>query len=199
MSALSPPQALAIRWLKDNAAAFGADPDSLTLFGESAGGGSVSIHLISPVSRGLAKRGIMQSGTVNAPWSHMTAERAFTVARTLIKDCGCENATTWPLPQAPGRRSPAEEEAVAEVMECMRSVEPKSISVQQWNSYWGILGFPSAPTIDGVFLPKHPLELLKEGDFSKTEILIGSNQDEGKLRYLFLEITTDRALSRASS
>ncbi|XP_046404740.1 acetylcholinesterase-like isoform X2 [Ischnura elegans] len=186
-------QALAIRWLKDNAAAFGADPESLTLFGESAGGGSVSIHLISPVSRGLAKRGIMQSGTVNAPWSHMTGERAFTVARTLIKDCGCENVTSGPLPEAPpgsgGERTEAEAKAIDEVMECMRSVDPKTISVQQWNSYWGILGFPSAPTIDGVFLPKHPLELLKEGDFSKTEILIGSNQDEGTyfILYDFIE------------
>ncbi|XP_071449343.1 acetylcholinesterase-like [Hetaerina americana] len=184
-------QALAIRWLKDNAAAFGAEPESLTLFGESAGGGSVSIHLISPVSRGLARRGIMQSGTVNAPWSHMTAERAFAVARSLIKDCGCENATTsGPLPEGPGGgRGEAEAAAVAELMECMRSVEPKTISVQQWNSYWGILGFPSAPTIDGVFLPKHPLELLKEGDFGQTEILIGSNQDEGTyfILYDFIE------------
>ncbi|KAG8237106.1 hypothetical protein J437_LFUL008158 [Ladona fulva] len=178
-------QALAIRWLRDNAAAFGADPESLTLFGESAGGGSVSIHLVSPVSKGLARRGIMQSGTVNAPWSHMTAERAFAVARTLIKDCGCWNATTYPLPEEPAQKSKENEKAIAEVMECMRFVEPKTISVQQWNSYSGILGFPSAPTIDGVFLPKHPLEMLKEGDFGKTEILIGSNQDEGKYTYVY--------------
>lgn len=62
----------------------------------------------------------------------------------------------------------------------MRAVDAKTISVQQWNSYFGILGFPSAPTIDGVFLPKHPLDLLREGDFQDTEILIGSNQDEGE-------------------
>lgn len=64
----------------------------------------------------------------------------------------------------------------------MRAVDAKTISVQQWNSYFGILGFPSAPTIDGVFLPKHPLDLLREGDFQDTEILIGSNQDEGEGR-----------------
>lgn len=67
-------------------------------------------------------------------------------------------------------------------MSCMRAVDAKTISVQQWNSYFGILGFPSAPTIDGVFLPKHPLDLLREGDFQDTEILIGSNQDEGEGR-----------------
>lgn len=65
----------------------------------------------------------------------------------------------------------------------MRNVEPKVISVQQWNSYWGILGFPSAPTIDGVFLPEHPLDMLKKGDFPETEIMIGSNLDEGKIHH----------------
>jgi acetylcholinesterase len=66
-------------------------------------------------------------------------------------------------------------------MACLRLVDSKIISVQQWNSYWGILGFPSAPTIDGFFLPKHPLDLIRDGDYEDTEIIIGSNQDEGEL------------------
>lgn len=164
-------QALAIRWLRDNAAAFGGNPDMITLFGESAGGGSVSLHLISPVTRGLVRRGILQSGTLNAPWSYMTGEKANDVARVLVDDCNC-NSTM--LADNPSR-----------VMACMRSVDAKTISVQQWNSYWGILGFPSAPTIDGKFLPKHPLDLLKEGDFEDTEILIGNNKNEGTYFILY--------------
>ncbi|EJY58130.1 AAEL017250-PA [Aedes aegypti] len=82
-------QALAIRWLKENAKAFGGDPDLITLFGESAGGSSVSLHLLSPVTRGLSRRGILQSGTLNAPWSHMSAEKALSVAEALIDDCNC--------------------------------------------------------------------------------------------------------------
>ena len=159
-------QALALRWLRDNAAAFGGDPDLITIFGESAGGSSVSLHLISPVTRGLVRRGILQSGTLNAPWSYMTGEKANEVARILVDDCGC-NSTM--LQENPAR-----------VMACMRSVDAKTISVQQWNSYWGILGFPSAPTIDGIFLPKDPLDLLREADFKDTEILIGNNKNEGK-------------------
>ncbi|XP_015603325.1 acetylcholinesterase [Cephus cinctus] len=164
-------QALALRWLRDNAAAFGGDPDLITIFGESAGGGSVSLHLISPVTRGLVRRGILQSGTLNAPWSFMTGEKANEVARVLVDDCGC-NSTM--LLENPGR-----------VMACMRSVDAKTISVQQWNSYTGILGFPCAPTIDGVFLPKHPLDLIKEGDFQETEILIGNNKNEGTYFILY--------------
>lgn len=164
-------QALAIEWIKKNAAVFGGDPDLITLFGESAGGGSVSLHLISPVTRGLVRRGILQSGTINAPWSFMTGEKAQEVGGTLIDDCGC-NSTIL-------------DENPSSVMDCMRGVDAKTISVQQWNSYTGILGFPSAPTVDGVFFPKHPDELLKEGDFQDTEILIGSNQDEGEFRLIF--------------
>lgn len=57
-----------------------------------SGGGSVSLHLLSPVTRGLVNRGILQSGTLNAPWSHMTAEKAVQVGKMLVDDCGC-NAT----------------------------------------------------------------------------------------------------------
>lgn len=128
-------QALAIRWIKDNAHAFGGDPDQITLFGESAGGGSVSLLLMSPVTKGLARRGILQSGTLNAPWSQMSGETALDIGRALINDCGCNASLLNDYPKA--------------VMACMRQVDAKSISVQQWNSYSGILGFPSAPTVDG--------------------------------------------------
>lgn len=62
----------------------------------------------------------------------------------------------------------------------MRAVDAKTISVQQWNSYSGILGFPSAPTVDGVFMPADPATMLETADMSGIEILVGSNKDEGK-------------------
>ncbi|KAI9554499.1 hypothetical protein GHT06_019772 [Daphnia sinensis] len=164
-------QALAIKWIKDNIRSFGGDPNSLTLFGESAGAGSVSVHLLSPVSGHLARRAIMQSGSVNAPWSYMTAETSKKIAVALVNDVGCNSSMV-------GIDTPS-------VMECMRSVQAKNLSLIQWNSYWGILGFPSAPTIDGVFLPKHPKDMLKEGGFSDAEILVGTNQDEGTYFILY--------------
>lgn len=84
-------QALAIKWLKDNAREFGGDPDLITLFGESAGGSAVNLHLLSPVTRGLVRRGILQSGTLNAPWSHMSGERALEIGMSLIDDCNCNS------------------------------------------------------------------------------------------------------------
>lgn len=61
----------------------------------------------------------------------------------------------------------------------MRAVDAKTISVQQWNSYSGILGFPSAPTIDGEFMPSDPMTMLRNADLDGIEILVGSNRDEG--------------------
>lgn len=84
-------QTLAIRWLKENARSFGGNPDLITLFGESAGGSAVNLHLLSPVTKGLASRGIIQSGTLNAPWSHMSAKRAVEIGLALIDDCNCNS------------------------------------------------------------------------------------------------------------
>jgi para-nitrobenzyl esterase len=54
-------QLAALQWVKRNIASFGGDPDQVTIFGESAGGGSVMVHLTSPLSRGLFQRAILQS------------------------------------------------------------------------------------------------------------------------------------------
>lgn len=66
------------------------------------------------------------------------------------------------------------------VLACMRSVDAKTISVQQWNSYSGILGFPSAPTIDGVFMTADPMQMLRSADLQGVDVMIGSNKDEGR-------------------
>lgn len=126
----------------------------------------VSVHLISPETRGLVKRGIIQSGTVNAPWSYMTGERAVAIGKKLLDDCKCNSSELAGNPTG--------------TMSCLRAVDAGTISKKQWNSYSGILGFPSAPTVDGVFLPEHPLDMLANANFTDIDILIGSNLNEGE-------------------
>lgn len=57
-------QAMAFEWIKKNIGHFGGDPYDMLLFGESAGGRSVSIHLVSPITRKIFTKAIIQSGTV---------------------------------------------------------------------------------------------------------------------------------------
>lgn len=82
-----------LRWVRDNIAAFGGDPQSVTVFGESAGGASVTYHMLSEKSRGLLHRGIAQSGTYYNPWAQ-PAHKGVAAARAvkLTELVGCDTA-----------------------------------------------------------------------------------------------------------
>lgn len=82
-------QVAALRWVKKNINKFGGDPDNITIFGESAGSASVSFHLVSPMSKGLFKRAILQSGVSNASWA--TVQEHKEKARALARQLGKEN------------------------------------------------------------------------------------------------------------
>lgn len=83
-------QLLALRWIKRNVKAFGGDPDQITLVGQSAGSYSVGVHLVSPRSKGLFRRVIMQSGSPFTSSLENTKEQARHRARVLAEmlDCG---------------------------------------------------------------------------------------------------------------
>lgn len=78
-------QVCALEWIRDNIAGFGGDPDQVTIFGESAGGSSVSLLPLMEGTDGLFRRIIAQSGTVQFTYSR---EESRTLTQKLLKETG---------------------------------------------------------------------------------------------------------------
>ena len=67
---------MALKWVKDNIEAFGGDSNQVTLMGQSAGGMSVVLHLMSPMSQGLFQRAIVESAGASPTWGYLTNEQS---------------------------------------------------------------------------------------------------------------------------
>lgn len=84
-------QVLALQWVQENIHQFGGDPESVTIFGHSAGSASVNYHMLSPMSKGLFKRAIMLSGVAINAWAffqprdHLLPMAAFSMCKSRIK------------------------------------------------------------------------------------------------------------------
>lgn len=88
-------QVQVLRWIKENIAKFGGNPMSVTIFGESAGGASVTYHMQSELSEGLFHRGISQSGTNLAPWgavAHTDVARSRAIKLGEMMSCPIEGS-----------------------------------------------------------------------------------------------------------
>lgn len=87
-------QVAALRWVRENIATFGGDAEQVTIFGESAGGASVGYHMMSPISKGLFHKAIIQSGSPTCNWAisvpGVIRKRTATVA--TIAGCHSDNS-----------------------------------------------------------------------------------------------------------
>jgi para-nitrobenzyl esterase len=151
-------QIAALRWVRDNIARFGGDPDNVTIFGESAGGMAVATLLAMPAARGLFRRAIPQSGAAHHTQTHEAAGR---VARTLLEELGGIDAAK--LADVP----------VAALLAAQARTQAKLMTGL------GSLGF--APVIDGDSIPVHPLHAVRDGAGRDVELLVGTTRDETKL------------------
>uniref|UniRef100_A0A0A9XP41 Carboxylic ester hydrolase n=1 Tax=Lygus hesperus TaxID=30085 RepID=A0A0A9XP41_LYGHE len=82
-------QAMALRWVKENIAAFGGNPNSVTVFGGSAGGASTHFLLKSPLCEDLVTRAVSHSGTINHVWSLFATENVKSTTMNVVKLTGC--------------------------------------------------------------------------------------------------------------
>lgn len=156
-------QRMALQWIHRNAVALGADRSRVMLFGESAGAGSVSNHLVHPRSWGLFSRAGMESGPF-ADWSSVTLAVAESRTAALARDVGCSNASR------------------ALLAGCLRNVSATSILAAQH----GLPAIPPtdalswAPVVDGVELRDTVRSLGARGQIApNVSVLLGTNRDEG--------------------
>ncbi|KAJ8933687.1 hypothetical protein NQ318_008405 [Aromia moschata] len=141
-------QILALKWIKENIEYFGGNPNSITIFGMSAGGSSVHFHLLLPASKGLFHKGISQSGTTLCPW--VLLEKPLEKAKKLSSLVGC------PVTDS------------VEMVDCLRSKPARQITLivkhfQPWlynpfSPFGVVLDYNWATS---PLLPDHPYKLLK--------------------------------------
>ncbi|XP_066282115.1 cholinesterase 1-like [Branchiostoma lanceolatum] len=150
-------QVLALRWVQDNVAAFGGDPARVTLFGESAGGISIGYHLISPGSRDLFSRAILQSGTALNPWGYNSEADAYEKTVIFANHLGCPT-----------------DRGSADMLACLREKDAQQLVDTSVVGYATIIA-----VVDGSFLPESPPVAYQSGAFKSADLLLGSNEDEG--------------------
>jgi para-nitrobenzyl esterase len=148
-------QVAALEWVRDCIDGFGGDPGRVTIFGESAGAGSVATLLGMPAARGLFHAAIPQSGA--ASW-FATTERATEIASVVVETLGVQL----------GDLDALYAKTTDEIIAAQAAVGLETDAT----------GLPFQPVVDGVTLPQPALDAIAAGSAAGVRLLVGTNHDE---------------------
>jgi len=167
-------QVAALEWVQRNIAAFGGNPDSVTIFGQSAGGGSVNYLLVAPAAEGLFHRAISMSGGVRiGDMRHISERRGF---EPPLEEDGLAFAAWAGIDTAA-----SDDDIVAE----LRALPAEKFLEYSKQEAGGALG----PVVDGVFIPEPIGRLFRDGRQHTVPYLAGAtNYEQSLLDYFDLEV-----------
>lgn len=159
--------ALALEWVRDNAAAFGGDPRNVTIFGESGGGAKVSTMLALPKALGLFHRAVIQSGPGLTGIERAAAQR-FTEQVLAKLEIPAQDARK--LQQIPPEQ----------LFAAVNSLPPSPPGTGPF-----LMGTPAmfrlSPVVDGTHLPSHPFQPTAAPSAAEVPLMIGTNLDEAAM------------------
>ncbi|XP_054721159.1 acetylcholinesterase-1-like [Uloborus diversus] len=156
----------ALRWIKNNIHAFGGDPDNITLFGESGGAMISGLFCVSPLTVGLFRRVILESGAPARLVEDTSYQMNLELGDKLAAEMGC-SPNYASLEQNPDG-----------IVQCLRGKDARVLAYasEALNNF-------SVVTFNYIFgdtlLPKNPRLAVIDLEFQNVEVLIGNNQDEG--------------------
>lgn len=149
-------QIAGLQWIQDNIEKFGGDPSKVTIFGESAGGISVSMLCASPLAKGLFSGAISQSGGSFGP-ARVTTYPGENMQTLKMAEDACLKVA---------------EELDASTLEELRALDPSAFSRY-------MMGAGGWPIVDGYVIPDDQFKMYEQGNFNDVNVLIGYNSDEG--------------------